>query len=414
MNWSNRGICPIGSEDTTVIFYDNYGIVSDGAVHDPSGVITPASIDTTTDTSVSLSVISLNTLVYQWQEKINDEWQNIEGENKSEISVFYPHVTGTAGIHVYRCICVGFSGQAATSPATVTVTNKKASTSARITNTSIIPTGTVKLIAYDRLYSDGIQWQELINDSWQNINGAVYDEYEITYPYGTTPGIHSYRAAVTGLDGTVYSNVLSCNVYYLEPTVTISPDLSYVQPPQSTTLTAEYTNADNGIQWQELINDLWQNIPSATGSELIVSYVYGTSKANHYYRCIASGYGGTAISNTVIVGITYPEPTVSITASYDSSNDTVTLTAAHTDSDYGINWQSFTESEDVFDIDGGWRDILYDQDTLVIDLISEQSQGISLYRCVALGYGGSATSNTIDTSIYLSEPEPAYSEENED
>lgn len=392
MNYGYSGSYPNAVPEAAAVFYGQRGLKSFRGNPAPAGVISPASAAILTDSSIVLSVHAVNTLAYQWQKLNGETWEDIEGANREALELYFPHEADQAGTHIFRCACLGLAGTGYTEEATIIVSIRSPTVSARISDSQLTPTGSIKLSATVS-YADSIAWQEYTGSTWEDIEGATARTHTLTFEYGDSAGTRQYRAAVSGIGGEVTSDPLPLTIYYPEPTISVSASTNTVLPPASVELSAVHTHADHGIKWQELIEGEWEDI--GTSDTCTVSFEYGTPRAYYYYRCIALGYGGSVASSTLSIGVTYRPPTCSVTAA--GTETEVVLSAAATYADIGLQWYEL-DSENWEPIAGATGT------TYTVELEAGLPAGTHTYMCVAAGYGGVTNSNAVSVNISYQAP----------
>ena len=396
MIYGYSGTFPNDVPESAAVFYGQRGLKSFRGNPAPAGVISPASAAILTDSSITLSVHAVNTLAYQWQELLEGTWRDITGANRETLELYFPHEWEQEGAHTFRCACLGLAGTGYTEEVTITVSIRQPSVSVKSSKSQLTPTDSAKLTAKYQ-YADSIKWQKSTGSEWEDIEGATEDFLALYCEYGYPAGTQKYRAVVAGIGGNAVSEELTLTIFYPEPTISVSAESSTVLPPASIQLTAKHTHADHGIRWQELLEGEWEDIEGGTEDTCTVSFEYGTPRIYHYYRCIALGYGGSIASSTLTVSVTYYPPTCSITAS--STDSAVTLSAAATYADIGLQWYELNQNTKTWEVIAGATETTY-----TVGLTAGLPAGTHTFMCVAAGYGGLTNSNTVSINISYQAP----------
>lgn len=247
--------------------------------------------------------------------------------------------------------------------------------------------GTVTLTADGDKWTD-IQWQYSTNagSTWQNIDGAT----TATYDWQPANGQYLIRAHVlaTTTRFTVDSETVALGVYAPPTIVDVSITPVIGQYTETITLTAEITDtgtAPTTYQWQQSSQGLnsWQNIAGATTSMWVGQL---TVSGPTDIRLLATGTGGTAISNTVTYYIALPGEIQSLTA----TPSVITLPGSTTLTATGSNvisweWQQYTS--------GVWTPIGYSAS--VTERFTDT--GTYQFRVLATGADGAVvTSETVE------------------
>ena len=241
------------------------------------------------------------------------------------------------------------------------------------------------------------QWQELLEGTWRDITGANRETLELYFPHEwEQEGAHTFRCACLGLAGTGYTEEVTITVSIRQPSVSVKSSKSQLTPTDSAKLTAKYQYADS-LKWQKLTGSEWEDIEGGTEDTCTVSFEYGTPRIYHYYRCIALGYGGSIASSTLTVSVTYYPPTCSITAS--STDSAVTLSAAATYADIGLQWYELNQNTKTWEVIAGATETTY-----TVGLTAGLPAGTHTFMCVAAGYGGLTNSNTVSINISYQAP----------
>ncbi len=147
------------------------------------------------------------------------------------------------------------------------------------------------------------------------------------------------NGATAGQDGQTptFSNLPEGTLLASPPTVVQQP-VNQVLCPGDTLLLQITTNpaAQAGLQWQELTNNNWSNLPNAQGNTFILPNVQATGIAR-YFRVVADGGNCFFFSSEVAEVNIIPAPTANFNAQ-NIGNGSVVFTAQITNTTGGPIW----------------------------------------------------------------------------
>ena len=218
--------------------------------------------------------------------------------------------------------------------------------------------------------------------------------YVITDAHGTTLsyapnqyGDWYFRAKATNSQTgfSQYTDTIKITVY--RPPTILNTAINPANGPLTNTITLSATVETPGgtpqLQWQKSSDGTtWTNIEGATTSTWVGSQTFSSGK--HYYRLTATGAGGTSYGPAVTY-TAYGAPvfsSVQASSSIVALPGSVTLTASASDTNT-YTWQELKS--------GNWVNVGNGKE-LYLKL---SSAGIHTYRAVAVGFGGTTTSQTI-------------------
>jgi len=274
---------------------------------------------------------------YQWQSLSGSTWSNISGASAST----YTATEADEG-HQLRVVATSTDsdgcGTTATSAATAAVTDIAPTLSVTVSGTAQEgQTLTASAVANDSDAVVSYQWQSLSGSTWSNISGAAASTYTAT----EADEGHQLRIIATSTDsdssGTTATSAATAAVIDIAPTLSVSVS-GTAHEGQTFTATAVANDADALVsyQWQSLSGSTWSNISGATGS----TYSITGADEGHQLRVIATstdsdGSGTTATSAATAVVFNNP-PTLSNVAANDQfteAGSAVTLAASAAVSD---------------------------------------------------------------------------------
>jgi len=214
MDWDYKGTFPPGVDSSGSVFYGRRGIKAFAGDPRPSVVLSgPATSTVTTPGIWSIEARAVNTVAYQWRvSRDGITWTDIIEKNKAALEVTYPHEEGISGSYFYRVLCYGWLGAAASPTVRVDVTLHLPTIVVAASAQAVEAPGDVTFSATID-YTTSIKWQESTDgETWVDIEGEVSNSYTKSFTETDTPGTYYYRAAVTGLGGSVNSEEFAIEV----------------------------------------------------------------------------------------------------------------------------------------------------------------------------------------------------------
>ncbi|WP_062904537.1 hypothetical protein [Pediococcus damnosus] len=267
---------------------------------------------------------------YQWQQKVDGDWENIDGADKNE----YETKGTEADQSEFRVKANNGHIDKYSDAAVLTVTElakpEVADKTALEGQKATFTTEAVSGVSY--------QWQQLIDGDWENIDGATKHEYETK---GTESDQSKFRVRANNGHINKYSNEAVLTVTELvKPTV----DNETVLEGQKAIFT---TKAVSGVsyQWQQLIDGDWENIDDADKNEYETK---GTEADQSEFRVIADNGHVTKTSNAASLTVKeLAKPSVADETVLEGQKATF---STEKDADVkSYHWQQ--------KIDGDWKDI---------------------------------------------------------
>lgn len=229
------------------------------------------------------------------------------------------------------------------------------------------------------------QWQKSSDGTnWSNISGATTTEYTANYPFESgVAGDHYYRVLCTGWFGTVPTEAVKITVAYHAPVIEATTSTPRISAPGIVELsgTAQYASS---YQWQQSSDGIsYADIAGATTLEYSLAVI---NPGDMWYRCKATGLGGTVTSSPVRVeiGSDY-EITISADSLTPAVGEIVTMTAS-TEWIESIEWQQSTDGVTWIAIPGA---------TSWVNTFTPSVAGTTYFRAIGMYSGGSVTSNEL-------------------
>ena len=196
-----------------------------------------------------------------------------------------------------------------------------------------------------------LQWQQEVNGSFVDIEGATAEIYQPSALRFTS----TYRLSATNACGTVFSSPLTVIVYPILESGTIETEKTVCY---NTSTTISFVNIPTGggeqynYQWQYSENGVtWNNIStSSVSSSLITQNLISTT----YYRCIVSSVLGCSSDTTNVCTARVLNPIVAGTIAHDTIvcyNTSpglirMTIDASGGKEPYTYQWQTSTNGSD--------------------------------------------------------------------
>jgi len=303
IDWTLNGVYPDNFDQLVYSFYGRRGVTPNGYSPYPSGTIRVEKASVVTPGTCNMVCYAVNTFGYQWETSRNGtSWTKME-ETTNELSEYYQHKEGVGGDHYYRCICKGYLGEFTTDPVKIMVSYHLPEITIEADKTIVTAPDTIKITATS-IYATSYQWQK----DGVDIPGETSENLEVSFAYGEG-GTYEYTCKATGLGGTVISSPISVIVSEPMPIISISPESATIKQGETATLTATATYTDS-FEWFKKVGDLWEKI--GEGPEYTTEPQ--PEPATDSYHCMATGKGGSVVSNEATVTTEAIEPTVSISA----------------------------------------------------------------------------------------------------
>ena len=215
---------------------------------------------------------------------------------------------------------------------------------------------------------------------------------------------NAYRLVATGKGGEAISDEVSIVLAVVAPSFTAQPESTSAAVGTQVTLTAEVSNATS-YQWQySRSGGQWTDL--SEGSAFVgtktasLTVTQSALRSKNAYRLVATGEGGEAISDEVIIALAIPAPSFTVQPESTSAavGTQVTLTAEVSNAT-SYQWQ-YSRSG------GTWTDLRESAafvGTKTSSLIVTQSatRAKNAYRLIATGESGEAISDVVTISLVM-------------
>lgn len=259
---------------------------------------------------------------FQWQEFLNNAWTNLPGEENEVLDVR----KADAGMYRFRVrltACEQEDGCTSISDAfTVTVQRDPA---VRIQTFSDLACagGTLRMVAEitDPNGTCQLQWQELIEDQWTDLENITGDFVNITREKA---GSYRFRAIIVSCSGGTGCDAVSDPkelVFVEDPVVNVTMD-----NPETcvggtlklrSSIASEHGDCRTG--WQELIGGTWRTIDGEEGDSLLVSKA---AAGSYFFRSTvgncSNGGGCDAVSDPAEV-VFSSDPVITVLTDLDAA-----------------------------------------------------------------------------------------------
>lgn len=260
----------------------------------------------------------------------------------------------------------------------------------RADKTEVTTPGGCNMVCY-AINTYRYQWETSRDGTnYTKMQGEITNELSQFYPHITgAGGNHYYRCICGGYMGDSTTEPVKIVVSYHLPVIHITSDKAIITAPGSITFSVDASQYATAYQWQKNGVD----ITGATSTNYTESYAYGDG-GTFTYTCKATGLGGETISNSVIVNVIEPLPTVIITPDKTAvtTPDSITITAETT---YAETYQWMLNGADI----EGATESTYSK------LFAYGDAGTYTYNCKVTGLGGTVTSNAVIITVTEHLPE---------
>ena len=250
--------------------------------------------------------------------------------------------------------------------------------------TEVVAPGQVNLTCV-AVNTTSYMWEESMNGtSWTVLSGEVSKEYHHHYPLESgVVGDHYYRAVCIGPYGSARTEPVKITVTPHAPEISVSTPTPSVSAPCLIQLigTSQYATS---YQWQ--VSSDGETFADMAGKTTLRTLIEVLVPGDVWYRCIASGVGGTATSEPVKVEVSEGHG-ILVRTDFDiiEVGESAELTAV-TDHIDNIEWQSSLDGIVWVAIPG---------ESGQTYTFTPTSSGVYYFRAVGSYTGGSVTSNEV-------------------
>lgn len=263
--------------------------------------------------NVTFTVASSNTTSRQWQSSPdNSTWSNIAGQTGLTFTITGATFADHNGKY-YRCVATGPGGTTNSNSALLTVTGASPPViTVQPANGTIANDGSHNFTVV-ATGATSYQWQDSAdNVSFANLPGATSATFAITTANSQAQNGRYHRCVVTGSGGSVISN--SATLTVTPPAFTLHPIATSATEGETAAFSVAGTGY-NTLQWQVSIdNVVFDNIAGQTSTTYSIVGVTMATHGGKYYRCVATGRGGTVNSTSAQLTVFAPGILSGITA----------------------------------------------------------------------------------------------------
>lgn len=263
--------------------------------------------------NVTFTVASSNTTSRQWQSSPNNAtWSNIGGQTGLTFTITGATFAAHNGKY-YRCVASGPGGVANSNSALLTVNGVTPPViTVQPANGTVANNGSHNFTVV-ATGATSYQWQDSAdNVSFANLVGATAATFAITTSNSQAQNGRYHRCVVTGAGGSVTSN--SATLTVTPPAFTLNPLATSATEGDTVVFTVAVTG-HNTLQWQQSVDNIvYDNVVGQTSTTYSIAGVTLATHGGKYYRCVATGRGGTVNSASAQLTVFSPGILSGITA----------------------------------------------------------------------------------------------------
>lgn len=181
----------------------------------------------------------------------------------------------------------------------------------------------------------------------------------------------------------------------IRPVFTVHPSASTINDGQNVTFTVASNNTTSRQWYTSPDNSTWTIISGQTGLTYTITGATFAAHNGKYFRCVATGPGGSTDSNSAlltVVGASPPvitvQPSSGTIGNLGSHNFTVTATGATS-----YQWEDSSDNSTFADLAG------QTSSTFAITPSNSTAQNGRFHRCVVTGAGGQVVTNAVTLTV---------------
>ena len=262
----------------------------------------PMNVTAAAGAAATFKVVASGAASYQWQASTNGgaTWAN-SGANGNKTATLSFAAAAAHNGYLFRCVVTGGGKTVVSNAAKLTVTGAGPTITTQPTNV----TAAVGAAATFKVAASGAasyQWQASTNGGATWVNSGANGNKTATLSF-TAAAAHSgylFRCVVTGGGKTMVSNAAKLTVSGVTPTITVQPTNVTAAAGAAVTFKIVASGAVS-YQWQVSTDGgaTWKNSGANGNKTAILSFTAATAHSGYLFRCVVTGGGKTAVSNTV-------------------------------------------------------------------------------------------------------------------
>ncbi len=280
-------------------WFDDFSLSVASPLPLPTITAHPSNTSVLTSGNTTLSATAINGYAYQWQVSTGGSYSNISNSGVySNATTSTLSITGaTSGMNgnSYRCVAIGCSGNATSTPATLTVSAAPAPSITSHPSSDTVCHGGASYFVVSANDATSYQWQVNTGSGWSNLsNGGVYGGATTDSLYITSATVsmngYQYRCIATGAASpAATSNAATLNVVGVTATTNDT-----VCAGENAVLTATASAATSLIRWYT----------ASTGGTLVdtgnnLTLTAPASTATYYAQAVGTSGSGTTNDSLV-------------------------------------------------------------------------------------------------------------------